>query len=77
MPEGILEVMHQLATDEDFRQQLMINPKDTLAQRGLSPDVYDTLVRLVPVLISVAGAGIIFDGGLIGPDGADVGWPRR
>lgn len=77
MPEGILEVMHQLATDEDFRQQLMINPKETLAQRGLSPDVYDTLVRLVPVLISVAGAGIIFDGGLIGPDGADVGWPRR
>lgn len=77
MPEGVLEVVHQLATDEDFRQQLMINPKETLAQRGLSPDVYDTLVRLVPVLISVAGAGIIFDGGLIGPDGADVGWPRR
>ncbi len=77
MPEGILEVMHQLATDEDFRQQLMINPKETLAQHGLSPDVYDTLVRLVPVLISVAGAGIIFDGGPIGLDRADVGWPRR
>jgi hypothetical protein len=76
MPEGILEVMHQLATDEDFRQQLMINPKETLAQRGLSPDVYDTLVRLVPVLVSVAAAGIVLDSEPL-RSGPMVGWPRR
>jgi hypothetical protein len=76
MQEGILEVMHQLATDEDFRQQLMVNPRETLAERGLSPEVYDTLVRLVPVLVSVAAAGIVLDGEPL-RSGPLVGWPRR
>jgi len=75
MTEGVLEVVHQIATDESFRQQLMTSPREALAQRGLSPDVYDTLVRLAPILISAAGAGIILDGGPI-PTSPDVGWPR-
>ena len=75
MTDGVLEVVHQIATDESFRQQLMISPREALAQRGLSPDVYDTLVRLVPTLMSVAGAGIILDVGVI-LDGPSVGWPR-
>ena len=75
MTEGVLEVVHQIATDESFRQQLMISPREALAQRGLSPDVYDTLIRLVSILMSVAGAGIILDRGPV-PNSPDVGWPR-
>jgi hypothetical protein len=76
MEEGILDVVHQLATDDAFRQELMANPRETLAQRGLSPEVYDTLVRLVPVLVSIAAAGIALKPGpsVHGPGG--VGWPR-
>ena len=76
MTEGILEIVHQIATDEEFRQQLMTSPREALAQRGLSPDVYDTLVRLAPVLLSVAGAGILLEGGPIGTESTPVGWPR-
>lgn len=75
MKDGVLEVVHQIATDESFRQQLMISPREALAQRGLSPDVYDTLVRLVPILVTAAGAGIILEGGPI-PNSPNVGWPR-
>lgn len=58
MNEGILEIMHQMASDEKFRQQLMINPREALAERGLSPDLYDALAKLAPVLVGVAVAGV-------------------
>ena len=54
--EGLVNVVHRLATDEEFRRRLMVTPREVMmAELGISGEAYDALIGLVPVLLAVPG----------------------
>ena len=59
---GLLQITHRLATDEEYRTWFMTSPKEALvAELGISPSTYDSLVATLPLLLAgglfVVGAG--------------------
>jgi hypothetical protein len=69
--EGLVRVIHRLATDEEFRQRLLITPREVLMEElGISRETYEALLALVPVLL--AGGLFVLGGGISpGADGID------
>jgi len=60
--EGLIRVIHRLATDEGFRHQLLITPREVLmAELGISGEVYDALLAVAPVIL--AGGLFMLRGG--------------
>jgi hypothetical protein len=73
---GLLEIAHRLVADEEYRTWFMTSPKQALiADLGISPSAYDSLIAALPVLM----AGGMFAIGAIGvkPTGGDNDWGRR
>lgn len=59
---GLLEIIQRLVTDSDFREQLTIAPRETMmTELGISQEVYNALIALVPVLLA-GGVWILGDG---------------
>jgi hypothetical protein len=70
MSNELLDVVRQLATDEDFRASFLADPKKHLADLGLSAE---TVKSLAPALMAaVAAGGVILPG--IDQAGILVGW---
>ena len=60
--KGLLNIVHRLVADDDFRKQFATIPKETLmAELGVSEEAYRTLVALVPVLLA-GGLFVLGDG---------------
>ncbi|MBN1815125.1 MAG: hypothetical protein JXA14_25050 [Anaerolineae bacterium] len=58
--KGLLEITHRLVVDEEYRTWFMTSPKQALvAELGISPSVYDSLVAALPILLAggMAAAG--------------------
>jgi hypothetical protein len=73
---GLLEIAHRLVADEDYRTWFMTSPKQALiAELGISPDTYDSLVAALPVLM----AGGMFAAAALGVQIADPDndWGKR
>lgn len=73
---GLLQVTHRLVADEEYRTWFMTSPKQALiAELGISPSAYDSLVAALPVLLA---GGLFVVGGGEGPDGAhpESDWGR-
>jgi len=73
---GLLEIIHRLVADEEYRTWFMTSPKQALiAELGISPSAYDALMAALPIVLA---GGIAAMGGLAldGP-GADNDWGRR
>lgn len=70
--DTLLAVARRLVTDSEFRSRVMINPRETLADLGLSAQAYDALVALVPVLL--AGGLFLLNGG---GDGGQIASPTQ
>lgn len=67
--ETLVRVIQRLATDEEFRQRLMVTPREVLmAELGISREAYDALIGLAPVLLA-GGLLVLGDGPKVGPDG--------
>ena len=67
--DTLVRVIQRLATDEEFRQRLMVTPREVLmAELGISREAYDALIGLAPVLLA-GGLLVLGDGPLVGPDG--------
>ena len=70
--KGLLEITHRLIVDEEYRAWFMTSPKQALvAELGISPEVYDSLVAALPLLL----AGGVATG--VVPDGPGNDWGRR
>jgi hypothetical protein len=59
---GLLQITHRLVTDEEYRKWFMTSPKEALiAELGISPSAYDSLVAALPLLLAgglyLAGGG--------------------
>jgi hypothetical protein len=68
--ERLVRAIHRLATEQEFRQRLLIAPREVLLDElGVSGEVYQALVSLVPVLL--AGGLFVLTGGQP-PGGNDV-----
>ena len=51
--EPLMKIVQRLATDEEFRRQLMITRRDVLMDElGISGEAYDALVGLIPVVLA-------------------------
>jgi hypothetical protein len=60
--KGLLNIIHRLVADDDFRKRFVTIPKETLmVELGISAEAYGTLAALVPVLL--AGGLFILEGG--------------
>lgn len=60
--KGLLNIVHRLVVDDDFRKRFATIPKETLmAELGVSEEAYSTLVALVPVLLA-GGLFVLGDG---------------
>lgn len=73
---GLLEIVHRLVADEEYRTWFMTSPKQALiAELGISPSAYDALMAALPVVLAGGMAAV---GGLAsGGPGADNDWGRR
>ena len=73
---GLVEVVHRLVIEEDFRKRLVMAPKETLlTELGISRENYEALIAVIPVLVA-GGIGIL--GGGVVPLGEDWGgWGGR
>ena len=59
---GLLQIAHRLVADEEYRTWFMTSPKEALvAELGISPSVYDSLVAALPLLL--AGGLFVASGG--------------
>ena len=64
--KGLLQIAHRLVTDEEYRTWFMTSPKEALiAELGISPSAYDSLVAALPLLLA---GGLYLAGGGEGPD---------
>ena len=64
--KGLLQITHRLVTDEEYRTWFMTSPKEALvAELGISPSAYDSLVAALPLLLA---GGLYLAGGGEGPD---------
>ena len=73
---GLLEIVHRLVADEEYRTWFMTSPKQALiAELGISPSAYDALMAALPVVL----AGGIMAVGMLGadPPGVENDWGRR
>jgi hypothetical protein len=73
---GLLEIVHRLVVDEEYRTWFMTSPKQALiAELGISPSTYDSLIAALPVLM----AGGMFAAAATGvqPTGGNNDWGRR
>lgn len=58
---GLPELMRRFATDEEFRNRVLLAPKETLmAELGISRETYEALVAVIPVLVA---GGLLVAGG--------------
>jgi hypothetical protein len=74
--KGLLEIAHRLVADRDFRERFLIAPKDVLADLGVSAEVYQALLAVLPILLA-GGFGITdLLMGIRGPQRTPVGWGR-
>jgi Flp pilus assembly pilin Flp len=49
---GLRELMRRFATDEAFRSQVLLTPRETLAtELGISRETYGALIAVIPVLL--------------------------
>ena len=72
----LLKVVQRLVTEEDFRNRLMMSPKETLiTELGISRENYESLMAVLPAIL--AGGIIVLGDGSI-PLGDDWGgWGTR
>lgn len=73
---GLLEIVHRLVADEEYRTWFMTSPKQALiAELGISPSAYDALMAALPIVL----AGGIAAVGHLGsrPPGVENDWGRR
>jgi hypothetical protein len=73
---GLLQIAHRLVVDEEYRTWFMTSPKQALiAELGISPSVYDSLIAALPALL----AGGMIVAGAIGPEAASPAndWGKR
>ena len=70
--KGLLEITQRLIVDEEYRAWFMTSPKQALvAELGISPEVYDSLVAALPLLLAGGVAvGVV-------PEGTGNDWGRR
>ena len=54
MSKELLQVVQQLATDEEFRAEFMADPRKRLSELGVSAEMVE---RLVPALVAALAAG--------------------
>jgi hypothetical protein len=76
-PRSLLSIIHQVVTDEDFRNRLMHTPPETLiAELGISRETYQALMTAVPLLFT--GGLFVLQGGIDGNVGPDAwgSWGR-
>jgi hypothetical protein len=67
--KGLLEIIHRLITDGDYRAQFTMTPRETITtELGISGETYDTLVAMIPVLLA-SGLLTFLDGGSGDPTG--------
>jgi hypothetical protein len=69
--KGLLNIVHRLVVDDDFRKRFATIPKETLmAELGISEEAYSSLTAIVPVLLAgglfVLGNGPSSDPGTSG-----------
>jgi hypothetical protein len=63
--KGLLQITHRLVTDEEYRTWFLTSPKEALiAELGISPSAYDSLVAALPLLLA---GGLYLAGGGAGP----------
>ena len=66
--KGLLEIVHRLIVDEEYRTWFMASPKEALvSELEISPSAYESLMAALPVLLAgglfVAGTGEGLHGG--------------
>jgi len=72
--EELLQIARRLVTDEEYRKWFMTSPKQVLmAELGVSPQVFESLMAVVPALL-VGGAAVALGEGWDGP--LQGGWSR-
>jgi hypothetical protein len=68
--ERVVQAIHRLATDEEFRLRFMVTPREILmAELGISGETYRALVSLVPVVLA---GGLFVLGGGVSPEPVDI-----
>jgi hypothetical protein len=73
---GLVEVVHRLVIEEDFRKRLVMAPKETLiTELGISRENYEALIAVIPVLVA-GGIGIL-GGGVPSKGDNWGGWGSR
>ena len=73
---GLVEVVHRLVVEEDFRKRLVMAPKETLlTELGISRENYEALIAVIPVLVA-GGIGIL-GGGVVPLGDHWGGWGGR
>ena len=51
--EGLLQAVHRLVKDVEFRQRFLSTPRETLMEElGISLESYKALAAIVPVLLA-------------------------
>ena len=74
---GLLQITHRLVTDEEYRTWFMTSPKQALiAELGISPSAYDSLVAALPLLLA-GGLFVVGGGEGAEPLSTDNDWGRR
>ena len=73
--QELLKIAHRFVTDREFRNRLMVAPRETLAtDLGISKENYDALVAIVPALIA-GGLFVVASTGSPQPSGPIVNSP--
>ena len=72
---GLLNLAQRLVSEESFRNQMMMAPKETLiTELGISRENYEALMTIIPVIV----AGGIIVVGAVSPTGSSLGgWGKR
>ena len=71
--DDLLKVAHRLVTDDEYRKWFMTTPKEGLmTELGVSPQVFESLMAVVPVLFAGGIAAVLGDGG----EPIHGGWDR-
>jgi len=73
--KGLLNIIHRLVADDDFRERFATMPKETLmAELGLTEESYRALAAILPALL--AGGLLALGEGPSGDPGTNgIGFP--